>query len=81
VYKGKEEVQAMLITSLQKEKKELENKLREEFESNYEKARFEDRAMMAKRMIEKGCDVAFVAEVTGLPQETILALKVDGEKN
>jgi predicted transposase/invertase (TIGR01784 family) len=93
VYKGKEEVKAMLITSLQKERKELEKELEKEFEQkfeqklkselekNYEKAKLEERLNTVKTMIAKGFDVTLIAEITGLPQETILALKVDGEKN
>jgi predicted transposase/invertase (TIGR01784 family) len=64
VYRTKEEVSTMLITALEKEKKET-----------YQKGKMEGKMEDAKVMLAKGMDISLISEITALSEEQISQLK------
>jgi predicted transposase/invertase (TIGR01784 family) len=55
----------MLITSIREERKRF-----------YENGKLEAKRDVAKKLLNKGTDISFIAEVTQLSEEEILKLKV-----
>ena len=68
VYKDAEEVRAMLITALEKEREQI---FKQGIEKGIEKGKYED----AKIMFAKGMSVSLVSEITGLPEKELLKLQ------
>lgn len=74
IYDNEEEVRTMLITALEKERKELfEKGMEKGMEKGIERGKIED----AKAMIARGLSVSLIAEITGLAEGVIIRLKSD----
>lgn len=65
IYLTKEEVRAMLITALEKEKKET-------FERGIEKGQLREKIVIAKNMLSEGMSISFISKMTGLSEDLIL---------
>jgi len=75
-YQSKEEVRTMLITALEKEKKDLAKQIKKELgDELYKKGKFEEQKETAKKMLLRGFEATVVAELTGLPEDEIHKLK------
>lgn len=66
IYSNREEVKEMLIASLEKEKKAI-----------FQKGKEERNIEIAKKMIREGLEIAFISKITGLSEEEILKLKAE----
>ena len=72
VYSNFEEVRPMLIESIRKEKQKIREEAREEGREEGERKGEETRALsIARNMLKRGMDITEVAEITGLPRNTI----------
>lgn len=88
IYEDKEEVKAMLIEALEKEKKEiferglLEGEIKGEIKGGI-KGGIKRQKEIARNMIIKGFDLSLIANLTGLPGDEIYKLKqeLDTQKN
>lgn len=65
VYTNREEVQTMLIKTLERERQDI-----------FEKGKREEKRDIARAMLAEGMDIEVIARVTGLPKEEIQALRV-----
>ena len=80
IYRNEEEVKTMLITALEREKRQifqnglLEGKQEGRIEGKQE-GRIEGKIEAAKAMLTKGMEITFISEITNLPEEQLLQLK------
>jgi len=78
IYKDKEEVREMLITAIEKQKQEFYKKgLVDGMEQGIEKSKI----TIAKKMLHRGLEIPFILQITGLPEEEVMKLKIEQEKS
>jgi len=88
IYESKEEIRAMLITALEKEKREIyeqgkiegrnEGKIEGEIKGKIE-GEIKRQTEIARKMLPKGLGLPLIAELTGLSEAAILQLKQEME--
>ena len=80
VYRTEEEVKTMLVTALERERKEifqnglLEGEQKGQVEGKQE-GRIEEKIETAKAMLAKGMEMPLISEITNLPEAQLLQLK------
>jgi predicted transposase/invertase (TIGR01784 family) len=84
IYASKEEVRKMLITALEKEKRELAAKLAPKIAAKVTakvtaKVKLEQQTEIARKMLIEGFDLPRIAKLTGLSEKVILQLKQEME--
>ena len=72
IYQNEEEVKTMLVTALERERKQIfQNGLRE----GEQKGRIEEKIETAKAMLAKGMEMTLISEITNLSETQLLELK------
>ena len=72
IYRNEEEVKTMLVTALERERKQIfQNGLRE----GEQKGRIEEKIETAKAMLAKGMEMTLISEITNLSETQLLQLK------
>ena len=68
IYRNEEEVKAMLVTALERERKQI-------FQNGLREGKQEGRIEAAKAMLAKGMEITLISEITNLPEAQLLQLK------
>ena len=76
IYRNEEEVKTMLITALEREKRQIfQNGLLEGKQEGRIEGKIEGKIEAAQAMLAKGMEITLIAEITNLSEEQLLQLK------
>ncbi len=81
IYKDKEEVKEMLMTAIKRQKKEYyQRRIEKGIVKGQKQGSQREKLKIARKLLAEGLEVQFIAQVTGLSEETVLILKAQLEK-